>query len=233
MSYSSNFLGHLKTVNTHRGWVKYFCKIAGIPKQGRKHDRSKYTPTEFLESVRYYTGDRSPIDNCKDIRGYSMAWLHHKSHNKHHWEYWVDDFSKGMRPIMMPYNYAVEMICDFLGAEMAYKGLKKGFMWSLPTDFTTYFGEEKSLGLMQDEYNWWQERRKIVVMHPYTKEFVDIVFYNLALKGFKWFSARHLRASYDLATRQIYFDGEAGEVIPVKYDEKIEGVNNEEDSNRG
>ena len=116
---------------------------------------SKFSPVEFFESVKYYQGTRSPIDACKDINGYSMAWFHHRGRNKHHWEYWVDDFSKGMVPKKMPFKYALEMICDYLGAGRAYMG--KNFS-------------------IEAEYKWWEERRKVVVMHPTTLGLVDEIF---------------------------------------------------------
>ena len=50
----NKFFGHLKTVLTHKWWVfKYACKL-GIPWQGFMHDMSKFSPTEFFESVKYY-----------------------------------------------------------------------------------------------------------------------------------------------------------------------------------
>ena len=75
---------HFKTVMTHKMYVFLFCKEAGIPWQGIKHDLSKFSPTEFIESVKYYTGTDSPINNCKKVNGYSEAWMHHKGRNKHH-----------------------------------------------------------------------------------------------------------------------------------------------------
>lgn len=115
-----NVKQHLNKVLTHKKEVFKACCKAGIPIQGIFHDMSKFSPTEFMKSVKYYCGDRSPIDACKEVNGYSMTWFHHRGRNKHHWEYWVDNFDKGMTPIQMPYKYAVEMLCDFIGAGKAY-----------------------------------------------------------------------------------------------------------------
>ncbi|MNT49086.1 hypothetical protein D3C72_1859140 [compost metagenome] len=82
---------------------------------------SKYSPTEFIESVKYYTGSRSPIQACRADKGYSEAWLHHKGRNKHHTEYWVDINSPNKTPII-PYKYTAEMICDKLAACLIYNG---------------------------------------------------------------------------------------------------------------
>ena len=77
--------GHLSVVNKHRFKVFSLCCKAGIPIRGILHDLSKYSPEEFIESARYFgEGKFSPIRTCKQTKGYSNAWIHHKNHNKHH-----------------------------------------------------------------------------------------------------------------------------------------------------
>ena len=150
-----NFIGHLKTVLKHKKCVAYYCFMCGLYKQGILHDMSKFSPTEFWESVKYYQGTRSPIDACKEENGYSMAWFHHRGCNKHHWEYWMDDFEKGSIPKKMPFKYVLEMTCDFLGAGRAYVG----------ESFT-----------IKSEYDWWQNKRKVVKMHEDTFKLIDTLF---------------------------------------------------------
>ena len=150
-----NTILHLKKIRTHRRWVRRYCFMAGLYWQGLTHDLSKYSPSEFWESVNYYQGTSSPILACKKDKGYSMAWFHHRGRNKHHWEYWVDDFDHGMIPKLMPERYAIEMFCDFLAAGRAYMG----------QDYTR-----------QKEYDWWKEKRKIYVMHPTIRDFIDTCF---------------------------------------------------------
>ena len=84
-----------------------------------------------------------------------MGWFHHRGRNKHHWEYWVDDFDHGMIPKLMPEKYAIEMFCDFLAAGRA------------------YMGKEYS---KQAEFEWWKQKRQKCVMHPVIKEFIDTCF---------------------------------------------------------
>lgn len=151
-------LGHLKTVLTHKKWVYFYCKMCGIPKQGLLHDLSKFSPIEFIESAKYWTGTRSPIDMCKEKYGYSEAWLHHKGRNKHHYEYWQDNFDKGGEALQVPFEYAVEMICDFIGAARAYMG--DGF------SFAT-------------EWEWWINKRETRAMHDQTKIFISLVLKEL------------------------------------------------------
>lgn len=116
-----NFIGHLKTVLKHKWQVFKLSIRAGIPLRGLMHDLSKFSYTEFSESVKYYQqGKRSPIPVAREENGYSKAWLHHKGRNKHHLEYWYDRELK-VQPII-PFKYCEEMVCDKLAAGITYKG---------------------------------------------------------------------------------------------------------------
>ena len=117
---------HFKTVCKHKAVVYRECKACGIAWQGIIHDLSKFSPTEFVPSAKYFQGDKSPIEAEKDALGYSDTWLHHKAHNKHHWEYWCDynNDNGEVLPHRIPYKYVVEMICDWIGAGMVYESSK-------------------------------------------------------------------------------------------------------------
>lgn len=117
-------IGHFRTITKHRHQVIVHCYKAGILWQGLKHDLSKYTPTEFVPGVRYYTGTKSPNEGERKEKGYSLAWLHHKGRNKHHFEYWTDYniISKKVEPVEMPYRFLVEMFCDRVAASKIYNG---------------------------------------------------------------------------------------------------------------
>ena len=111
---------HLKTINKHKRLVTFACFRTGLFIQGIKHDLSKYSRIEFWNSVKYYTGINSPIDNEKADKGYSMMWLNHKAKNKHHWEYWTD-FKFGVPyAAKMPKRYMVEHILDGIAAAKVY-----------------------------------------------------------------------------------------------------------------
>ena len=115
-------IGHLGVVNRHKFRVFCLCCKVGIPIQGILHDLSKFTPTEFIESARYFEeGKFSPIRGCKKDKGYSLAWINHINHNKHHYEYWYDYDAEVPSPIM-PFKYFLEHICDSLAAGMTYQG---------------------------------------------------------------------------------------------------------------
>ena len=133
------FFGHLNTVNKHRFLVFKYCVKAGIPFRGLVHDLSKYSLLEFLEGVKYYNGNFSPISTCKKVNGYSKAWLHHKGRNKHHFEYWYD-FNSPLKTPVIPYKYVVELICDNIAASKTYLKDK----WNLNSQLN-YFLNRKDL----------------------------------------------------------------------------------------
>lgn len=119
-----NFWGHLKTITRHRHKVMLHCFKAGIFRRGLLHDLSKYSPTEFIPGVLYYQGDRSPNEREREVIGYSRAWMHHKSRNRHHFEYWTDysTVTKRLEPVRMPDQYLFEMFCDRVAASKIYMG---------------------------------------------------------------------------------------------------------------
>ncbi len=115
---------HFKTITHHRHLVMKGCFAVGLYKQGLLHDLSKYSFVEFQVGAKYYQGDKSPNNAEREANGVSMAWLHHKGRNKHHFEYWIDyalDGKSGMAGMRMPVNYVVEMYCDRVAACKTYQ----------------------------------------------------------------------------------------------------------------
>jgi hypothetical protein len=162
MTFYKRFFGHLKTIIKHKYWVWYYMSKCGLKWgwRGLWHDMSKFSPTEFWESVKYYSGTRSPIDACKEDRGVSMAWMHHKGRNPHHCEYWMDNFDNGGEAKEMPWRYKIEMICDYLAAGRTYMGKKFSY---------------------QAEYDWWKAKLELHrAQHETDKKFVTEVLQQLA-----------------------------------------------------
>ena len=125
------------------------------------HDMSKYSPAEFIPGVLYFQGDRSPNNAQREHEGYSSSWLHHKGRNKHHYEYWCDNFDQGTDPIKMPFNYALELICDYLAANKAYSGD----------------------GSIDSEIEWWKIKKQHCKMHPHTISLVTGIFNHMKIYG--------------------------------------------------
>ena len=172
-----NIFGHFKTVARHK-WTVFKLSIkAGIPIRGLLHDLSKFSYTEFSESVKYYqNGKRSPIPVAREEKGYSEAWLHHKGRNKHHLEYWYDADAK--EPPIIPFKYCEEMICDKLAAGITYNG--KEWKKELELDY------------------WNTKERHKVIANEKIKEFITEVFEQVAEQGIdKTINKRNLRRIYD------------------------------------
>jgi hypothetical protein len=133
MTKMNKFFGHLRTVNKHRREVRKLCFKCGLYWQGLTHDLSKYSPIEFINGVRFFTGTKSPHSGEREKYGYSKAWLHHKAHNKHHREYWQDRHGDKVVAIDMPRKYFVEMICDRVAACKIY--LKENYTNDAPWNY--------------------------------------------------------------------------------------------------
>lgn len=115
---------HFRTITKHRHKVIAHCFRVGIGFQGLFHDLSKYSPIEFISGAKHYTGKYSPHVNERKLYGHSLAWMHHKGRNRHHYEYWTDvDINTNMyAPVEMPTNYLAEMFCDRVAASKIYQG---------------------------------------------------------------------------------------------------------------
>ena len=174
--------GHFKVVNKHRWKVFCLCCKVGIPWQGIWHDWTKYLPVEFLETARYFDeGKYSPIRKCKEVTGYSMAWIHHKNHNKHHYEYWHDYNAPTPSP-MMPFKYFLELICDSYAAGMTYQGKK----WT-----------------KEYQLSYWNRVKDKGVIHPKTKALIERVHTEVAKDGInKVLKRKHLKELYDEYTKE-------------------------------
>lgn len=177
----NKYLAHFKTICKHKAAVFLHCRKCGIWWQGITHDLSKFSPTEFFTSAKYFQGDRSPIEAEKEAIGYSNAWLHHKGHNKHHWEYWCDFEKNGVPfPHRIPYKYIVEMICDWIGAGQVYD-LDE---WSTETPWNYYWGVRQDRHFHEDTEEFIVKFLKII-----RDEGLD-AFYYCARLGFSYLKER-------------------------------------------
>ena len=113
----------------------FTCFKCGMIFQGLAHDLSKFAPSEFFPSVKFFEGFRSPISKEKQIKGYSECWLHHKGRNKHHWEYWTDRIDGHMEIVSleMPVRYMLESVIDRISASKVY--MKEKYTQSEPLRF--------------------------------------------------------------------------------------------------
>ncbi len=124
MIINSLHIKHFRTIVRHKWYTGIECFKLRLYWQGLVHDLSKFSLCEFSESAKYYQGTRTPIDRAKEVKGHSLAWLHHKGKNKHHWHYWTDFRNGKVYSVGIPDKYLKEMACDIVGASKSYLGGK-------------------------------------------------------------------------------------------------------------
>lgn len=93
------------------------------------HDKSKDEMDEYEAYDRYFYGRNRSYAVVAD---YQRAWLLHLHRNPHHWQHWVlinDDPEEGIIVLEMPYNYIIEMICDWWAFSWAKEDLTEIFKW--------------------------------------------------------------------------------------------------------
>ena len=96
---------------------------------GVNHDHSKNEPDEYEAYDAYFYGGNKSYQVVQDFR---MAWLKHIHRNPHHWQYWIlhnDDPGEGMVVMDIPYNYILEMICDWWAFSWNKGNLNEIFSW--------------------------------------------------------------------------------------------------------
>ncbi|MCR5144017.1 MAG: DUF5662 family protein [Lachnospiraceae bacterium] len=156
---------HFKTITHHRHLVMVNCFKVGLYWQGLTHDLSKYNPVEFRVGAKYYQGTRSPNNAEREDTGLSLAWLHHKGRNKHHFEYWIDyslDKKEGLAGMLMPEKYVVEMVMDRIAACKVYMG----------DDYTS-----------SSPLEYYSRGKGRYLMHPQTMELLERLLTMLAEEG--------------------------------------------------
>lgn len=139
------------------------------------HDKSKDEEDEYNAYDAYFYGNNR---SYKVVQDYQKAWLTHIHRNPHHWQYWIlihDDMENGeLETILeMPYNYIVEMICDWWA-----------FSWAN--------------GNLYEIFNWYAEHSKFMKLAPRTRETVENILDKIrsrldsmevehsGVKGMKW-----------------------------------------------
>lgn len=92
------------------------------------HDDSKTKQDEYeAYDAYFYGGNRSFLV----VQNFRKAFLMHIHRNPHHWQHWVliHDDNKQETILDMPYNYIIEMICDWWSFSWSKGNLKEIFTW--------------------------------------------------------------------------------------------------------
>ena len=139
------------------------------------HDNSKDDSEEYKAYDAYFYGKNRSFQVVQDFQ---YAWLTHIHKNPHHWQHWIlvhDDVENGkLETILeMPYNYIIEMICDWWA-----------FSWTR--------------GNLYEIFNWYDEHSKNMKLAPETRTTVESILEKIkdkldnseivhsGVKGMKW-----------------------------------------------
>lgn len=120
-----------------------------------KHDEDKNIPSIFDA----YRRNHYPInDEEKEAaeEDYDIAWSYHKTHNPHHWEYWLngaEEFAQDINKNEMKLAY-FEMLCDWLS-------------FGFREEDTSATGESTEFEV------WYNDNKENIKIHPQLKEWLD------------------------------------------------------------
>lgn len=99
------------------------CSPATLDKISRlisEHDNSKKSDEEWAPYRNYFY---DPENNSRSSEEFNYAWNHHQKSNPHHWQYWclINDVDEPqVQALDMPFEYIIEMLCDWQSAGMHY-----------------------------------------------------------------------------------------------------------------
>lgn len=121
------------------------------------HDHSKNQHSEYdAYDAYFYGGNRS----AKVVEEFNKAWLLHIHRNPHHWQHWVlinDDPNEGEIILDMPYNYIIEMICDWWS-----------FSWRQ--------------GKLDEIFKWYDEHKDYIKLSTRTRDIVESILDKIKAK---------------------------------------------------
>lgn len=121
------------------------------------HDFSKNDQDEYgAYDAYFYGGNRS----CQVVQNFNRAWLAHIHKNPHHWQYWIlihDDPKEDTTILEMPYDYILEMFCDWWA-----------FSW-------------KS-GKLDEIFKWYDEHKDYMKLHINTRKMVEYILMRIKIK---------------------------------------------------
>lgn len=135
--YDDYIYQHRKNVNKGFEWLRENLpelfsngeEPANLAMNVAYHDQSKFNSDEYYAYDNYFYGNNKSYEV---VRSFKYAWLEHIHNNRHHWQYWVlinDDPKNGITILDMPYEYIIEMICDWWAFSWAKDNLYEIFSW--------------------------------------------------------------------------------------------------------
>lgn len=121
------------------------------------HDDTKTVPSEYEPYDEYFYKPHNKDTEQK----FRYAWLEHIHRNPHHWQHWILRNDDGTNVILdMPYEFIIEMICDW---------------WS----FSWKTGDLFSI------FDWYEENKKKIKLSKRTRDTVEDILDKLEAKIIK------------------------------------------------
>ena len=123
------------------------------------HDEYKDDSAEYKAYDAYFYGKNRSFQVVQDFQ---YAWLTHIHKNPHHWQHWIlvhDDIENGKLETILeiPYNYIIEMICDWWA-----------FSWAR--------------GNLYEIFNWYDEHSKNMKLAPETRTTVESILDKIKIR---------------------------------------------------
>jgi len=153
----SKHFKYLFYVLRHKYYVLKACFRECLFWRGLMHDLSKFLPSEWFPYVNHFHGpwaEEYASDDSAIDPEFDYAWLLHQKRNDHHWQYWIlreDDGPTKVFP-MSP-DARLEMMCDWLGANVALGGT--GLYG--PRSIQVWYVEKKAHMLLHKDTRKWVE----------------------------------------------------------------------------
>lgn len=154
-AYDNYLSTHKKNVLSGYYWIKWnlpeiidiYPNVIDLEDQMHNHDASKSQQDEYHPYDAYFYGNEKTPTVVKE---FNYAWLLHIHRNPHHWQYWIlvhdDPIADTILP--MPYNYILEMICDW---------------WAFSWDKENLY----------EIFDWYEKRKGYIRLNPSTRKVVE------------------------------------------------------------
>jgi hypothetical protein len=124
--------------------------IDDLQKQIEDHDASKNRDKEYIAYDDYFYKKKYSRSSVV-VNKFNEAFLIHLHVNPHHWQHWVlipDSSGESQKAIFMPYDYVIEMVCDW-------------FSFSLKS------------GKIDEIFDFYLERKSHIIMHRESRRFLE------------------------------------------------------------
>lgn len=121
------------------------------------HDFSKNDQDEYGAYDAYFYGNNR---SYQVVQNFNRAWLSHIHKNPHHWQYWVlihDDPQEDTTILDMPYEYIIEMICDWWA-----------FSWNK--------------GNLEEIFTWYDDHKEYMKLSRFTRKMVENILMQIKIE---------------------------------------------------